>query len=371
LNKQLAIFSIDGAAVPEPRWVRRQLLRWFDLHARDLPWRRTRDPYAIWISEVMLQQTQVDSVIPYFERFLKAFPSLGALAHADEADVLRLWEGLGYYRRARSLHRSARLLAADHGGTLPNDPRLLHALPGFGRYTVNAVLSQAFDRPLPILEANSRRVLCRLLGVRENPTQADVEKRLWTVAESLVPAKRAGMFNQAMMELGALVCTPATPNCDGCPLALRCAARCEGLQDAIPMRGLRAKVVQVDETAVAIVREGRVLLVRRPDGGRWAGLWEFPHVEQEPLEAADGAARRLLEALGLQGKVGSELATIRHAVTRFRITLTCVSVRWRRGDFVAALYPEGRWVAADELATYPLSAPQRRLADKFRGAPGA
>ena len=182
-------------------------------HARDLPWRRTRDPYAIWISEVMLQQTQVASVIPYFARFLQAFPSVRVLAHADEVDVLRLWEGLGYYRRARSLHRAARLLVADHHGELPNDATLLHALPGFGRYTVNAVLSLAFDRRLPILEAISRRVLCRLLGVRENPEQPDVEKASFARAAAGTPGADEigpGAFNQAMMELGALVCTPVT-----------------------------------------------------------------------------------------------------------------------------------------------------------------
>jgi A/G-specific adenine glycosylase len=357
--------------VPEPGWVRRQLLHWFGRHARDLPWRRTRDPYAIWISEIMLQQTQVVSVIPYFERFLKAFPSVRALADAGEPDVLRLWEGLGYYRRARNLHRSARLLVANHGGELPNDPQLLRGLAGFGRYTVNAVLSQAFDRRLPIVEANSRRVLCRLLGEREDPRQLEVEKRLWTAAETLVPTKRAGAFNQALMELGALVCTPASPRCCHCPLARRCVAHGAGLQDTIPVRSRRAKVVQVDETAAAIMRHGHVLLVRRPDGGRWAGLWEFPHLEQQPLESVGAAARRLLAALGVQGKVHGEVATIRHAVTRFHIALTCVSVRWRGGDFIAGMYPEGRWVVPAELATFPLSAPHRRLANKLRGEPSA
>jgi A/G-specific adenine glycosylase len=365
------LVSIDGPAAPEPRWVRRQLLHWFARHARDLPWRRTRDPYAIWVSEVMLQQTQVASVIPYFERFLQSFPSVRALAAVDEAEVMRLWEGLGYYRRARSLHRSARLLVAEYAGEVPNDPLLLRGLPGFGRYTVNAVLSQAFDRRLPILEANSRRVLCRLLGLRGKPAQPAVEKRLWAMAETLVPAKRAGAFNQAMMELGALVCTPLAPACGRCPLARRCVAHAEGLQETIPVRGTPAQVVQVDETAATIVRDGRVLLVRRPDGSRWAGLWEFPHLEQELLESPVAATHRLLAALGVRGKIRGELATIRHAVTRFRIRLTCVSAHWRGGEFVAGLYPEGRWLDPAELGEYPLSAPHRRLADKLRGAPAA
>jgi A/G-specific adenine glycosylase len=351
--------------VPDPRWVRRQLLYWFDRHARDLPWRRTRDPYVIWISEVMLQQTQVASVIPYFERFLRAFPSLSALAEAGEPQVLRLWEGLGYYSRARNLHRAARLLTAEHAGHLPNDPELLRQLPGFGRYTANAVLSQAFDRRLPILEANSRRVLCRLLGVRGDPRQADVQTQLWKAAETLLPVKRVGAFNQALMELGALICTPAKPHCAHCPLARRCQARLAGLQDAIPVRAKRPASVHVDEIAVALMRVGQVLLVRRPDGGRWAGLWEFPHVEQEPLESLDLGTRRLLAALGLRGDVHGELATIRHAVTRFHITLTCVRAQWRSGEFASDFYLEGRWVDPADLSAYPISAPQRRLAAKL------
>jgi A/G-specific adenine glycosylase len=351
--------------VPDPRWVRRQLLYWFDRHARDLPWRRTRDPYVIWISEIMLQQTQVASVIPYFERFLRTFPSLSALADACEPQVLRLWEGLGYYSRARNLHRAARLLIAEHAGQLPNDADLLRQLPGFGRYTANAVLSQAFDRRLPIVEANSRRVLCRLLGVRGDPRQADVQTQLWNAAENLLPVKRVGAFNQALMELGALICTPAKPHCPQCPLARRCQARLAGLQERIPVRAKRPAAVRVDEIAVALTRDRRVLLVRRPDLGRWAGLWEFPHVEQEPLESPDRAAHRLLASLGLRADVHGELGTIRHAVTRFHITLTCARAEWRRGEFAPGFYPEGRWVDLPDLTAFPISAPQRRLAKKL------
>jgi A/G-specific adenine glycosylase len=350
----------------DPRWVRRQLLRWYACHARNLPWRHTRDPYAIWISEVMLQQTQVAAVIPYFDRFLRAFPSLPALAAADEQEVLRLWEGLGYYRRARDLHRAARLIRAHHDGRLPDDPDVLRRLPGFGRYTANAVLSQAFDRRLPIVEANSRRVLCRLLDVREDPREAAVEERLWRAAADLLPAKCAGAFNQALMELGAMVCTPAEPDCPRCPLAQRCAACIAGLQKVIPMRSERGGVVHVDEVAIALRRGNRVLLVQRPDGGRWAGMWEFPHVEQEPLEPVAQASRRLLSALGLRGEIDGELATIRHAVTRFRITLTCVNARWRGGELAVGLYRDGRWLQPAELAAFPISAPQRRLAERLQ-----
>src|SRR5437764_8126511 len=192
-----------------PHPLHRRLLGWFDRHRRDLPWRRDRDPYRVWVSEVMLQQTQVATVVPYFERFLAAFPTLADLAAADEQDVLRLWEGLGYYRRARHLHQAARRLAAEHGGTLPDDPAVWRDLPGVGRYILGAVLSQAFDRKLPIVEANSLRVLTRLFGYRGDPREGVGKKWVWAAAEAVLPAKRAGDFNQALMELGALICTPA------------------------------------------------------------------------------------------------------------------------------------------------------------------
>src|SRR3954469_3882474 len=207
--------------IPDPRRLRRRLLSWFDRHRRDLPWRRDRDPYRIWVSEVMLQQTTVAAVVPYFERFLRAFPTLADLAAADEQAVLRLWEGLGYYRRARDLHRPAGALRARAAGRFPDDPEALRGLPGLGRYTLNAVLSQAFDRRLPILEANSQRVLSRLFGRAEDPRQGPARRRLWQAAAELLPARRVGAFNQALMELGALVCTPAAPRCPDCPLAAR------------------------------------------------------------------------------------------------------------------------------------------------------
>jgi A/G-specific adenine glycosylase len=178
----------------------------------------------------------------------------------------------------------------------------------------------------------------------------------------LLPRKRVGAFNQALMELGALICTPARPLCSHCPLARQCQARLQGLQEKIPMRKKRATTVHVDETAVVLMRDRRVLLVQRPDGGRWASLWEFPHVEQEPLESSADAAQRLLESLGLRGAIQGELATIRHAVTRFSIALTCLRARWRKGEFASSAYAASRWVAPAELADFPISAPQRRLA---------
>ncbi len=346
-------------------WLRRRLLAWFQRQARDLPWRRSREPYPIWVSEVMLQQTQVATVIPYFERFLQRFPDLLSLANAEEQDVLHLWQGLGYYRRARDLHRAARVLATEHAGTFPTDPAVLRHLPGFGRYTVNAVLSQAFDVRLPILEANSERILCRVLGVRADPKASVVQKALWQAAADLLPRRHIGQFNQALMELGALVCKPEQPACTACPLAAHCYAREHHLQGEIPRAKARVRGVQVDEVAVVLRHRGQVLLVQRHPEGRWGSMWEFPHAPLDFMESHEAAASRLLGELGLAGTVRGELLTVRHAVTRFHITLVCLEARYQRGTFRPGMYAAGIWLAPTELHRYPLSTPQRRLAARL------
>ena len=360
---------VGAAAVLRPRLPRR-LLDWFARFRRDLPWRRDRDPYRIWVSEVMLQQTQAATVVPYFERFLDAFPTLTDLAAADEQDVLRLWEGLGYYRRARDLLRTAKALAASHGGRFPDDPAALAGLPGLGHYTRNAVLSQAFDRQLPILEANSKRVLARLFGRTGDPSRGPELRWLWAAAEALLPARRAGDFNQALMELGALVCTPAAPRCGECPLAADCVARRLGRQEAIPARTLPPETVDVREAAIVVRRGGAVLLAQRPPQGRWASMWEFPHGPLAPGEPADEAAGRLLpELTGLRARLGPELATVRHGVTRFRITLICFEAEYLSSEFRSSFYRAAAWLTPRELSGRPVSSPQRRLA-KLVADPG-
>ncbi len=358
--------ALSPASLPAPvdrRRLARRLLAWFRQNARDLPWRRDRDPYAIWVSEVMLQQTQVATVIPFFERFLKTFPTLADLAAADEQDVLRLWEGMGYYRRARDLHRAARLLHAARGGQIPDDPDTFRALPGVGRYTAGAVLSQAFDRRLPILEANTQRVLARLLGLRGDVRSTAVRRTLWQAAEALLPRREVGHFNQALMEVGALVCTPRAPDCPSCPLAEWCTARREGLQEEIPARVPAAPPVEVREAAVVVRRGSRVLLAQRPPRGRWAGMWEFPHGPLANGETYEQAAARVVNELaGLDADLGQELLTVRHGITRFRITLVCFEASHRRGRFRSEFYDCAVWVRPDQLASYPVSAPQRRLA---------
>jgi A/G-specific adenine glycosylase len=341
----------------------RRLIPWFHRHRRDLPWRNNRDPYRIWVSEVMLQQTQVATVIPYFERFLNAFPTIGHLAAAEEPAVLRHWEGLGYYRRARDLHRAARVLTADHNGQFPDDPAVLAELPGLGRYTCNAILSQAFERRVPILEANSQRLLSRLFGRTEDPRRGPARRWLWQAAEDILPRKNIGTFNQALMELGALICTPTAPRCGECPLAERCIARQLGQQEAIPPRAPQPAILRIREVAVVPRRGDKMLLVQRPAVGRWANLWEFPHGPLDDGESHEDAALRLLcDLAGVQAKLGAELLTIRHAVTRYQIALTCFEAEYSAGEFRSSFYVEGRWLSPAEIPAYPVSSPQRRLA---------
>lgn len=343
---------------------RRKLLAWFDRHRRDLPWRVSRDPYRIWVSEVMLQQTTVAAVVPYFHRFLAAFPTVQALAAADEQQVLKLWEGLGYYRRARHLHAAAKQLA----GTLPDDPNVWAELPGVGRYILGAVLSQAFDRKLPIVEANTLRVLARLFGYPGDPREGKGREWVWSAAESLLPTKRVGDFNQAMMELGALVCTPASPRCSECPVARFCQANRDGTQDRIPPPKRAKNVVQVREAAVVIRDRGKVLLCRRPaDAGRWQNMWELPHAELgEAEDSLSGATRIARELTHLRVEMGEELTTVRHTVTHHSIAMACFEAFRRSGRFKSGFYGEGRWLSVTELGKYPVSTPQRRLIDFLR-----
>ncbi|MFO0866398.1 MAG: A/G-specific adenine glycosylase [Gemmataceae bacterium] len=339
--------------------LRRKLLAWFRIHQRQLPWRANRDPYPIWISEVMLQQTQVATVIPYFERFLKQFPSLAILASADEQHVLRAWEGLGYYRRARFLHMAAKKIVAEHDGVLPQDPEAMRALPGFGRYTANAVLSQAYDARLPILEANSRRVLSRWVGIEGDVKTREAEDQLWAWAGDLLPVKHAGDFNQAIMELGALVCKPDNPKCAECPVRRECYAYLHHAQDRIPAKTARPAMTEVQELALVIRREDEVLLVQRPLGGRWGNMWEFPRMEL--VDDVEKTTSALLADIGVEATIASELAVIRHGVTRFRIRLVCMEARWLRGDFLSGSYHTGEWVRPRQLGSYPVSRPQRKL----------
>jgi A/G-specific adenine glycosylase len=353
--------------------LRTRLLNWFDKHQRRLPWRGTggaagtteppRDAYRIWVSEVMLQQTTVAAVVPYFERFVAALPDVRALAAADEQQVLKLWEGLGYYRRARHLYAAAQVLVHSHAGELPDDPEVWASLPGVGRYILGAVLSQAFDRRLPIVEANSLRVLARLFGYRGDPRAGAGKAWVWSAAEAVLPPKRCGDFNQALMELGSLVCTPTAPACSRCPLAGTCEAKRLDLQEQIPPKKKLPAITAVNEVGVVVRDRGKLLLCQRPaHAGRWQNMWEVPHAPRAADEdISDAAVRVVKELTGFRVEPGAEVMTIRHGVTRYAITLVCVEAQRTGGKFVRGAYGDARWVAPAELAAYPVSSPQRKL----------
>lgn len=351
-------FTLDSRALST---VRRKLLQWFDSEKRSLPWRTNRDSYRIWVSEVMLQQTTVAAVVPYFDRFVAAFPTLTALAAADEQEVLRLWQGLGYYRRARHLLAAAKQLYAEHGKTPPDDPEVWSKLPGVGRYILGAVLSQAFDRRLPIVEANSLRVLSRLFASRLDPREGDGKKWVWAAAERVLPRKRVGDFNQALMELGALVCSPIRPACDRCPIRNECLAYGLGIQSLIPPPPQRKQTVTVREVALVLRNRGRVLLCQNPPtADRWANMWELPRGSVGEAEDWESAARRVAgERLGISIDVGGEAGVVCHGVTRFAITLVAMEATRVNGNIRTQHYTASEWVNTTDH--YPMGTPHRKL----------
>ena len=349
---------------PEIRAIREGLLSWYGKNARkDLPWRATRNPYAVWVSEMMLQQTQAAKVIPYYGRFLKKFPTVEALAKAPLTEVLDAWSGLGYYSRARNLHAAARLLIREQGGRIPSDPESLQKLPGIGRYTAGAVASIAFDRPAPILDGNVIRVLCRQAGIRQDPRAPETQRILWEMAGQLVPEKSPGIFNQAMMELGALLCTPRSPRCGSCPIREGCRARKLNLQQSIPLpkQTLERKRIRY---VCGILRKGNSLLIaRRPVEGLLAGLWEFPGGELGSGETEQrGLPRLLRERLGLRIKPSGRRAMITQTLSHRELEISAFDCDRETGRIRPAWYLETRWVPAAKLPQVPFTAGMRKIA---------
>jgi A/G-specific adenine glycosylase len=341
--------------------VRRALLAWFARHKRDLPWRRTRDPYAIWLSETMLQQTRVETVIPYYERFLARFPTVLALADAEPDEVTRLWSGLGYYSRARNLHAAARQLASEHGGELPRDVGALRALPGVGRYTAGAVASIAFDRPAPIVDGNVARVLARLLELRDEATAPATQKRLWAEAEALARGPRPGDLNQALMELGALICTPRAPKCPLCPVREDCRALAAGDPEALPVKKKAAAPKRIEAAAALVFRSGKLLAVRRPAEGLLGGLWDLPGGELTPAEPPERALERALrEKLGLALAGSAPLGALQHQFTHRTLALHVFRAEAKPGRIARREYDAHRWLTRAAFARLGLSALARK-----------
>jgi len=335
--------------------IRQTLSAWYGGHRRDLPWRRTGDPYTIWVSEVMLQQTQVKTVTPYFQRFMQRFPDVGRLAQADEQSVLKLWEGLGYYSRARHLHQAAQRVVREWGGRLPSTWPEIRQLPGIGDYIAAAVLSIAFAQPHAVVDGNVKRVLSRLLRVATPVNAATGHQVFQAAADQLLDVQNPGRHNQAMMELGALVCSPQTPLCAQCPLARFCVCLKSRTTDQYPRRSERRPVGSQHWVAGAVIKNGRLLLTQRPAQGLLAGLWEFPGgAIGDKEDAQQACVEKLRETVGIKVEAPTHVAMVRHAYTHFKLRLELYLCPYRSGRIRRNGPAACRWVRPDQLARFPL-----------------
>jgi len=364
------------------RRTRAALLTWYRRHQRELPWRESADPYQVWISEIMLQQTTIAAVIPYYERFLGQFPDVVALASADEQQVLRAWEGLGYYSRARNLHKAAAIVANELNGQFPECADELQQLPGIGPYTARAIASLAFGRPVGILEANTLRLYARLVELDTNPRAAAGNRLLWEFADWVVSPRSPAAFNQAAMDLGSTVCLPDDPNCPRCPLVKYCGTARSGRQDEIPVQAKKTVMTNVTEVAVVIRRRSRFLMREAAAGERWAGLQDFVRFPIDAIAgdvllrslkaATDGQATLFSESIpaivtheisertGLNASQFTLLQEIRHTVTRYRIRLLCVEAVSVNGSLRRTTGYQ--WVDRNAIDSLPLSTTARKIA---------
>ncbi len=352
---------------PSPADVRSRLLAWYDAGHRDMPWRRTKDPYRILLAEYLLQRTRVASGRPYYERFLERFPDVASLAAAREEDVLRAWEGLGFYRRARNLHAAAKAVVRDHGGRIPADAATLATLPGIGAYTAGAVASIAFGEAVPAVDGNVIRILSRVYQIGSDVTRPAGRRDIEEVAQTLVPMVRPGAFNQALMELGATVCLPRRPSCGACPLQDVCLAFGAGLQSSLPRKATKRPPTPVRVAFAYIRARDRTLLVRRPDGALLGGLWSLPGGEIEPGHKTADALRGLVEAqTGLRVRVLEDVARVAHTFSHRRwsgVVVRCQA--GGRGHVSGA----ARWVDAQEAAHLPLVPAHRTILQEIQGRP--
>jgi len=347
----------------DPVEVSRRLLDWYGKQGRDLPWRHTRDPYRIWLSEIMLQQTTVAAVIPYYERFLNQFPTLSDLAFASLDDVITLWAGLGYYSRARNLHRAAQRLVTEQGGVFPDNHGALVALPGIGRSTAGAILAIAFDKPAPILDGNVRRVLVRLFAWMDDPRSARAEKQLWAWAEALTPKDRPHDYTQAIMDLGAMVCTPRAPDCDNCPMQEICQASLKGLTADLPVARKKQKIPVRQQIGLIVSGSAGFLLRQRPPEGLLGGLWEFPTLDLPSELTAEQAATRLLSDLCLRGSL-KKIGEIRHAYSHFKLELSLFEIDIGAAEKISESC-EYRFYSAADLEHLPLHGAHRKAYNQF------
>jgi len=321
------------------------LLSWYDRCGRTLPFRGTKDPYRIWISEIMLQQTRTETVGDYYQRFLEKFPDVFALADSDEQDVLKMWEGLGYYSRARNLHKAAKIIAADYHGIFPADYEKLLALPGVGEYTAAAIASIAFDLPCPAMDGNLTRVFSRVHGVREDVSQPSIKKKLLALAKNDMPQSRCGDFNQALMDLGATICTPGTPECEKCPLRTLCNAFAAGDQDMLPVKSASKPPREVKAAVAVVTCRGKTLLLQRKEA-LLKGLWVFPMTEEGDTPAA---MEKKLRQLGVRASFSGHLGDARHIFTH---RIWQMKIYHYQAD--QAISREGTWATLEEMLALPI-----------------
>ncbi|MDW8289105.1 MAG: A/G-specific adenine glycosylase [Armatimonadota bacterium] len=340
-----------------------RLLEWYKGNARPMPWHGNADPYHLLVAATMLQQTQVETVLPYLQRFLQRFPTISDLAQADEEEVLRYWAGLGYYTRARNLHRAAQQILRRHNGSVPCRADALSRLPGVGEYTAGAVVSIACGKPEPALDSNSYRILARLLAFEGDILLTSSRRLLGEACRQILPEHAPGEFNQALMDLGALVCTARAPRCLICPLAGECRAFQQGRQNELPVRPPRRATEKVQDVCVVIEHRHRWLMVKRMDGQLWRGLWEFPRVRVMEGETLEQAAQRAANMVGVQLDGWEPAATVRHGLMHYSVTLHALRTRLHEQP-----PPAGeaiRWVTAQEAKRLPLPSPMRRLLNKL------
>ncbi len=345
-------------------YLAQHLLAWFRQTKRDLPWRRTYDPYHVWISEIILQQTQMERGVEYFRRWIARFPDVAAVAAADEQEILKLWEGLGYYARARNLHKAARLVVSEHGGEIPCAYPDLRALPGVGPYTAAAIASIACDQDIPVVDANVMRIFARLFDLDGPVKERNCRARIEGLAWEMLPKGKARIFNQALMDLGGLICTPKNPLCSACPLAPICLALLRGTVADRPVAGVRQKTIVIEMATGVLAHEGRLFIQQRLADDIWGGLWEFPGGRLEEGESAEQAVvREYLEETGFAVEVCARLTTLIHHYTRYKVVLHCFACRHTGADLSPQLKAAQayRWVLAGDLGQFAFPAGHRKL----------
>jgi A/G-specific adenine glycosylase len=349
--------------------ITQQIIAWFQDNARDLPWRKTYDPYHVWISEIMLQQTQMDRAVDFFNRWITRFPDLRSIVSASEEEVLKLWEGLGYYARARNILKSAGILVAEYNGELPADHDLLLRLPGIGKYTAGAIMSIAFNKEYPLVDANIERIFARFFDLKEPVKDKKTNEFIWQKARELLPAGKAREFNQGLMELGALVCIARNPRCKICPISAECKAYSLDLVAMRPVLQTPPQTIFIEMATGILAHNGKVLVQKRKSKGVWANLWEFPGGRLEPGETPEMAlVREYQEETELAVGNLKKITTVQHSYTIYRVTLHCYFCSSIDGRYEPVLHgaQEYRWLKPEEISDFALPAGHRKLIDHLQ-----